>query len=38
MRKREVLTANQILSVLYTVKSQSFEPPGEMKIGLKNWG
>ena len=38
MRKREVLTENQILSILYTVKSQLFEPPGEMKIGLKNWG
>ena len=38
MRKREVLTENQILSILYTVKSQFFEPPGEMKIGLKNWG
>lgn len=38
MRKKEVLTENQILSILYTMKSQLFELPGEKKIGLTNWG
>ena len=31
-RKEVLITGNQILSILYTMKSHLFEPPREMKI------